>query len=386
MLDCKRMRRVGVVWAILLVVFFAMNFSVGFSASPRRRHYIVKSGDSLDSIAKQYQGVSVADIIKENNLKKPDHIVPRQRLIIPWKGIWHTVREGENLDLIAKAYAKDNGVSAKVIMKEIKQANWLPNPNLIVTGKKLFIPRVKKTLEVKVPQKKPSPPQGVWHTIKQYDLTIFRIALNYGEAHGIKWQDMQNKIMQHSRNKAVDPRNLQIGQKIFVPEAKRILEIEIPSQLLVKKEISNSTGSTKVTKTSGEFREEKPNFSWPVEGELVGYFGEKGNEGIDIAVAVGDIVTTPADGVIEWAGEYASLGPCIIIKHEQEGFFSSLSFTNYFTNLSLVYKVNKGDEVNKGEPIAEIAASKAVNSIRLHFEVHRKEKVEDSVNPLDYLP
>ena len=380
MLHYKRVRRIGVVWAVL-IVFFAVNFSVGFSASLRRRSYIVERGDSLSFIAKQHK-VSVADIKKINGLKS-DTIIIGQRLWIPWKGIWHTVREGENLDLIAKAYAKDSGVSAKVIMKEIKQANWLPNPNLIVTGKKLFIPRAKKTLQIKIPKKEP---QGVWHTIKQDGVTIFRIALNYGEDHGIKWKEMQNKIMQHSSNKGVDPRNLQLGQKIFVPEAKRILEIEIPSELLVKKEISNSTDSTTAVRIMGEFREEKPIFSWPVEGEIVGYFGQKGNEGVDIAVAVGDIVTAPAGGVIEWAGEYASLGPCIIIKHEQEGFFSSFSFSNYFTNLSLAYKVNKGDEVNKGEPIAEIAASEAASSIRLHFEFHRKENVEDSVNPLDYLP
>ncbi len=268
-------------------------------------------------------------------------------------------------------------------MTEIKQSSGLYNPNKLRQNQKLFIPRAKKTLQIKIPKKEP---QGVWHTIEQYDLTIFRIALNYGEDHGIKWQEMQNKIMQHSSNKAVDPRNLQIGQKIFIPEVKKVLEIEIPSQLLVKKEISNSAGITKAVKTVGEFREEKPIFSWPVEGEIVGYFGDKGNEGIDIAVAVGDIVTTPADGIIEWASEYPSLGPSIIIKHEQEGFFSSFSFTNYFANLSLIYKVNKGDKVDKGEPIAEIAASEAANSIRLHFEVHRKEKVEDSVNPLDYLP
>lgn len=383
MLCCKRVRRVGVVWIVLLVVFLAINFSVGFSASPRRRHYIVKSGDSLDSIAKQYQGVSVADIIKENNLKKPDHIVPGQRLIIPWKGIWHTVREGEYLELIAKAYAKTVGINWRSMMTEIKQSNGLYNPNKLRQNQKLFIPRVEKTLQIKIPKKEP---QGVWHTIKQDGENIFRIALNYGEGHGINWKEMQNKIMQHLRNKAVDPHNLQIGQKIFVPEVKRVLEIEIPSQLLVKKEISNSAGSTTAVKIMGEFREEKPIFSWPVEGEIVGYFGEKGNEGVDIAVAVGDIVTSPADGVIEWADEYASLGPCIIIKHEQEGFFSSFSFTNYFINLSLTYKINKGDKVDKGEPIAEIAASKAVNSIRLHFEVHKKEKVEDSVNPLDYLP
>ena len=383
MLHYKKARRVSVVWAVLLVVFFAMNFSVGFSASPRRRYHIVKSGESLDSIAKQYRGVSVANIIKGNNLKKPDHIVPGQRLIIPWKGIWHTVREGEYLELIARNYAKTVGINWRSMMTEIKQSNGLYNPDKLRQNQTLFIPRVEKTLQIKIPKKEP---QGVWHTIEQYDLTIFRIALNYGEDYGIKWQEMQNKIMQHSSNKAVDPRNLQIGQKIFIPEVKKVLEIEIPSPLLVKKEISNSASITKAVKRVGKFREEKPIFSWPAEGEIVGYFGQKGNEGIDIAVAAGDIVTTPADGIIEWASEYASLGPSIIIKHEQEGFFSSFSFTNYFTNLSLVYKVNKGDEVNKGEPIAEIAASEAANSIRLHFEVHRKENIEDSVNPLDYLP
>ncbi len=383
MLHYKRARRVSVVWAVLLAVFFAMNFSLGFSASPRRRYHIVKSGESLDSIAKQYQGVSVADIIKENNLKKPDHIVPRQRLIIPWKGVQHTVREGEYLELIARAYAKTVGINWRSMMTEIKQSNGLYNPNKLRANQKLFIPRTEKTLQIKIPKKEP---QGVWHTIKQDGENIFRIALNYGEDHGINWKEMQNKIMQHSRNKAVDPRNLQLGQKIFVPEAKKVLEIEIPSQPLVKKEISNSVGRRAAVKIMGEFRQENPIFSWPAEGEIVGYFGEKGNEGVDIAVAVGDIVTTPADGVIEWAGEYATLGPSIIIKHEREGFFSSFSFTNYFTNLSLTYKVNKGDKVDKGEPIAEIAASEAVNSIRLHFEVHRKENIEDAVNPLDYLP
>ena len=383
MLYCKKVRRVGVVWTVLLVAFLAMNFSLGFSASPRRRYHIVKPRDNLDSVAKQYQGVSVADIIKENNLKDPDHIVPGQRLIIPWKGVWHIVREGEYLELIAKDYAKTVGINWRSMMTEIKQSNGLYNPDKLRQNQQLFIPRVEKTLQIEIPKKEP---QGVWHTIEQDGENIFRIALNYGEDYGINWKEMQNKIMQHLSNKGVDPYGLQLGQKIFIPGVTKVLEIEIPSQLLVKKAISNSADSTRATETMGEFREETPIFSWPAEGEIVGYFGQEGNEGVDIAVAAGDIVTTPADGVIEWAGEYASLGPCIIIKHEEEGFFSSFSFTNYFTNLSLVYKANKGDKVDKGEPIAEIAASESANSIRLHFEVHRKENVQNSVNPLDYLP
>lgn len=381
MLHYKRGRIIVGVGAVFLLAFLAINSSVGFSASLRRRPYIVERGDSLGFIAEQYK-VSVAEIKKESGLKS-DKILIGQRLWIPWKGLWHTIREGEYLELIAKVYAKAVEISTEKMMREIKKANWLPNPDKIVKGKELFIPWAKKTLPIKIAKKEP---QGVWHIIGQDGETIFRIALSYGEDYGIKWKEMQNRIMQHSRNKGVDPLNLQIGQKIFVPAAKRVLEIEIPSQLLAKKEIFSSTANRKVAKTSGEFREEKPIFSWPVEGEIVGYFGEKGNEGIDITVTAGEIVTAPADGVIEWADEYGSLGPSIIIKHAQEGFFSSFSFTNYFTNLFLVYKVKEGDEVKKGEPIAEIAASGAANSIRLHFEIHRKENVVDSVNPLDYLP
>ncbi|GAI19816.1 unnamed protein product, partial [marine sediment metagenome] len=129
----------------------AMNSSVGFSASPRRRYHIVKSGQNLDSITKQYYGISVADIIKENNLKDPDHIVPGQRLIIPWKGVSHLVREGEYLELIAKAYAKAIGINWRSMMTQIKQSNGLYDPNKLRQNQKLFIPRAKKTLQIKIP-------------------------------------------------------------------------------------------------------------------------------------------------------------------------------------------------------------------------------------------
>lgn len=115
----------------------------------------MERGDSLSFIAKQYR-VSVIDIKKINGLKS-DRILVGQRLWIPWKGIWHTVREGENLDLIGKA------------------------------------------LKVEIPKKNPSPPAGVWHTIKQNGKNIFRIALNYGEDRSVNWKEMQNEIMRHSR-------------------------------------------------------------------------------------------------------------------------------------------------------------------------------------------
>jgi membrane-bound lytic murein transglycosylase D len=49
-------------------------------------YYIVKSGDTLWEIAKDYPGVSDADIMKLNNLKYGDKIQPGQRLKIMKKG------------------------------------------------------------------------------------------------------------------------------------------------------------------------------------------------------------------------------------------------------------------------------------------------------------
>lgn len=56
---------------------------------------------------------------------------------IPQKGYEYEVKPGDNLGLIIKAY-REKGV--KVTLSQIKAANPKMNPNVLIPGKKIFIP------------------------------------------------------------------------------------------------------------------------------------------------------------------------------------------------------------------------------------------------------
>ena len=157
-----------IVSGIFLIIFMLVAALPGFSLSLTPRYHRVRKGDCLIDLGKKYE-VSWEKIKKVNTLRS-DKIYPGQKLLIPWKGIWHTVRKGEYLELIAKAYGKAYGISEKVIMKEIAQANRVTNLDKITADQKLFIPGVRETLDIKIPGKKlPQPQKGIYHTIKNAD-------------------------------------------------------------------------------------------------------------------------------------------------------------------------------------------------------------------------
>ena len=56
---------------------------------------------------------------------------------MPTKGYEYEIKPGDTLHLIAKAY-RDQGV--KVTTTEIIAANPKMNPNVLIPGKKIFIP------------------------------------------------------------------------------------------------------------------------------------------------------------------------------------------------------------------------------------------------------
>jgi LysM repeat protein len=107
--------------------------------------YIVKSGDSLGAVAKQF-GVTSSAIMQANNIADPSRIYIGQRLIIPGAaatpgasatasataGTVYVVKPGDSLSKIAVKY----GVTVSAIVK----ANNLKNSNVIYSGQKLTIP------------------------------------------------------------------------------------------------------------------------------------------------------------------------------------------------------------------------------------------------------
>jgi murein DD-endopeptidase MepM/ murein hydrolase activator NlpD len=98
------------------------------------RSYTVKSGDSLDRIAKRF-GLRQDTLISANNLRNASSIKPGVTLRIPnMDGISHKVRKGENLSLVAKAYGID--------VTRLLDANDLASGTITV-GQSLFIPNAR---------------------------------------------------------------------------------------------------------------------------------------------------------------------------------------------------------------------------------------------------
>jgi len=103
--------------------------------------HVVQPNETLSSIAELYS-VSAADISAINNIQNPNLLRAGQRLIIPGitqrqlqeaRSIAHVVQSGESLSGIARDY----GVTVQAIMT----ANDLTDPNTIMVGQRLLIPR-----------------------------------------------------------------------------------------------------------------------------------------------------------------------------------------------------------------------------------------------------
>jgi LysM repeat protein len=93
--------------------------------------YVVHSGDNLPAIAKMF-GVSVNTIRWGNDIKG-NTITPGQTLVImPISGIQHTVKSGDTLQSIAKQHKGD--------LDEIMQYNNLTKGTKLAVGDVIFVP------------------------------------------------------------------------------------------------------------------------------------------------------------------------------------------------------------------------------------------------------
>ena len=144
--------------------------------------YIVKSGDSLYSIAKKY-GISVDELKRANGLTT-NNLSIGQTLVIPESKseIGYVVKAGDSLYSIAKKY----GIS----VDELKKANGLITNNLSI-GQELIIPETSQTMT---------------YTVKSGD-SLYSIADKYG----ITVADIKNANNLKSNL-------LSIGQILVIPK------------------------------------------------------------------------------------------------------------------------------------------------------------------------
>ncbi len=113
-------------------------------------------------------------------------------------------------------------------------------------------------------------------------------------------------------------------------------------------------------------------FIWPVQGEITGVYGSqrilngkprRPHYGIDIAASKGTTVQAPAGGIVTLAYPDMFLsGGTLILDHGH-----GLSST--FLHLSRIL-VSQGEQVEQGEPIAEVGATGRVTGAHLDWRIN----------------
>lgn len=119
-------------------------------------------------------------------------------------------------------------------------------------------------------------------------------------------------------------------------------------------------------------------WAWPIQpvpkGKIVAQFTDA-NKGVDISGSKGSPVLASAPGKVVYSGAgLRGYGRLVIVKH------NATWLSAYAHNEKIL--VAEGEEVKKGQKIAEMGSSDA-DQVKLHFEIRKQGK---PVDPMKFLP
>jgi murein DD-endopeptidase MepM/ murein hydrolase activator NlpD len=177
---------------------------------------------------------------------------------------------------------------------------------------------------------------GVFHVV-QPGQTVWRIAKTYGIS-----LELLAGI-----NQLEDPTVIETGQRIFIPGADRLLEVDVyqPQDRPAKER----TGDISL--------------QWPLTGTITSRFGGgRRHTGLDIAAPRNTPVLAAADGEVTYSGNgLRGYGNLVVIDHGK-GVVTLYAHNN--RNL-----VRKGERVRRGDRIARVGSTGHSTGPHVHFEV-----------------
>jgi lipoprotein NlpD len=205
-----------------------------------------------------------------------------------------------------------------------------------------------------------------FYTVQRGD-TLTRIALDNGQS----WRDVA------AWNNLSNANLIEVGQVLRVAPPHAITEASGvvvqpmgPSTQAAPKPVTQAPTPPTPAAPDAGFA-----FAWPTNGQVIGYFDEVKNKGLDIAGQAGDPILAAADGQVVYAGAgLRGYGNLIILKH------NNTFLTAYAHNQTLLVKEDQ--QVRKGQKIAEMGKTDA-DRVKLHFEIRRQGK---PVDPAKFLP
>ncbi len=197
------------------------------------------------------------------------------------------------------------------------------------------------------------PVNGVYHQVGGGD-TIEGIAATY--------KTQPQAIIDFELNE-LDPDDpvIQAGQWLVVPGG---------SKPFVPRTVVAFSGTVPADATKGTGA-----FGWPASGTIFqGYWS--GHQAIDVAAWVGAPVIAADSGHVIFSGwDNTGYGYTVVIDHGN-------GFQTVYAHLDAYY-VNAGDNVAKGQPIADMGSTGNSTGPHLHFEVRQSTVLR---NPVGFLP
>jgi lipoprotein NlpD len=280
-------------------------------------------------------------------------------------GIYHRVKSGETLSIIARAYHVD--------LQELAEINNIANPERIETDSVIFIPEAQQVVDDVMtagrPQALPAAPS------EDKGSAAIPKAVSKPETRNRETAAPPGKRRESSpAEAAVRNRSAPSGaleRDTAAPRASAKPENqEIAGQPVKPKE---SDGK------ADQIQFDKKRFIWPVRGKVVSHFGIQPNgmnqKGIRIAAGEGAVVTAAADGIVDVSANLKDFGETIIIQHEGQ-------YATVYTHLG-IRTVKRENRVKKGDRIAFLGKADGQEEPYLHFEIRHKYKAR---NPLFFLP
>jgi murein DD-endopeptidase MepM/ murein hydrolase activator NlpD len=203
------------------------------------------------------------------------------------------------------------------------------------------------------PRRSSSPPgrKGVYHVVERHQ-TLYRICKTYGV-------DLKKVA---SLNGISDPGQIETGQRIFIPGAKKVRKVEIYIDDVATEQEGKSNVAYK-----------QLDFIWPVEGKISDVFteaGSKQHQGVDISCPLGTPIKASNGGKVIYSNNgIKGYGNLIILRHSEE------YVTVYAHNQ--VNLVEEGTWAEKGQIIGRVGRTGRASGPHLHFEIRKNNKPLD---------
>jgi septal ring factor EnvC (AmiA/AmiB activator) len=196
-----------------------------------------------------------------------------------------------------------------------------------------------------------------------------------------KARSTQKLVLQHKGEKRTLLAKVTSEKDLHLIAIEELEEASRQLQALIEK-LGESTSVSTVSRPK-LFSACKSRFIFPVDGDIISYFGEHEdkefstislNNGIEIRSAMGKPIRAVFDGSVIYADWFKGYGNLLIIDHG-EGYYTLSGHASELIK-------NVGDQVQEGETIGYVGDAGSLRGPNLYFEIRHHGK---PVDPLEWL-